>query len=345
MINYDLIIFTPILSFYKRRLFSEVSRIRGRLLVVTLNGCSSIRGLDFVESAGEGFDVLNLSDLKLESGASIGSIFRTFKILRSFTGTPIIVSGWDRIEYWVVALIGSGKVGLALESSFYESSDRGLKGVMKAKFLGLIDLVLASGQPHLELVDKLGFLGRTVVTGGVGLPFNDIGYTRFPGKIEFAGRFLYVGRNSPEKNLMALIEAFKLLPDFKLTLAGFCRSEWVGPLPENVEIIGVFRRDNIDQVFNCNDVFVLPSLSEPWGLVVEEALRFGLPVIVSPSVGCSQDLVAEMKTGIVCDDTSYVSISKACVAVGERYTDYARNIRKINWSIRDKNQVYAYAQL
>jgi glycosyltransferase involved in cell wall biosynthesis len=40
------------------------------------------------------------------------------------------------------------------------------------------------------------------------------------------------------------------------------------------------------------DIFVLPSkLHETWGLVVNEAMNFGLPVIVSDKVGCGEDLV------------------------------------------------------
>jgi len=42
---------------------------------------------------------------------------------------------------------------------------------------------------------------------------------------------------------------------------------------------------------------VLPSLSEPWGLVVNEALSFGCPVVVSDRCGCVPELVVEGVTG------------------------------------------------
>lgn len=47
------------------------------------------------------------------------------------------------------------------------------------------------------------------------------------------------------------------------------------------------------------DVFVLPSEWEPWGLVVNEAMSCGLPVIVSDRVGCRADLVRDGETGLV----------------------------------------------
>jgi glycosyltransferase involved in cell wall biosynthesis len=46
---------------------------------------------------------------------------------------------------------------------------------------------------------------------------------------------------------------------------------------------------------------VLPSRQEPWGLVVNEALAAGLPVIVSNRCGCASDLVANGVNGFVFD--------------------------------------------
>jgi glycosyltransferase involved in cell wall biosynthesis len=50
-----------------------------------------------------------------------------------------------------------------------------------------------------------------------------------------------------------------------------------------------------------SNVLVLPSTSEPWGLVVNEAMACGLPVIVSDRCGCVADLIDDGKTGFVVD--------------------------------------------
>jgi glycosyltransferase involved in cell wall biosynthesis len=52
--------------------------------------------------------------------------------------------------------------------------------------------------------------------------------------------------------------------------------------------------------YSIADIFVLPSgTGETWGLVVNEAMNFGLPVIVSDIVGCSSDLVHCGRNGFV----------------------------------------------
>jgi glycosyltransferase involved in cell wall biosynthesis len=62
---------------------------------------------------------------------------------------------------------------------------------------------------------------------------------------------------------------------------------------------GFVNQSQLGSYFAAADVFVLPSEFETWGLVVNEAMYFGLPVIVSDRVGCRHDLVIPGKTGEV----------------------------------------------
>lgn len=57
----------------------------------------------------------------------------------------------------------------------------------------------------------------------------------------------------------------------------------------------------VPEVLALSNVLVLPSRSEPWGLVVNEAMACGLPVIVSDRCGCAIDLVRNGKNGFVFD--------------------------------------------
>jgi glycosyltransferase involved in cell wall biosynthesis len=51
-------------------------------------------------------------------------------------------------------------------------------------------------------------------------------------------------------------------------------------------------------VYRMGDIYIMPSLSETWGMGVNEAMACGLPVMASEHVGCVADLVLENKTGM-----------------------------------------------
>ncbi len=67
----------------------------------------------------------------------------------------------------------------------------------------------------------------------------------------------------------------------------------------NVRFVGFKNQTEIAPYFAMSDVFVLPSGFEPWGLVVNEALCFGLPVIASDKVGATGDLVQPGVNGFI----------------------------------------------
>jgi glycosyltransferase involved in cell wall biosynthesis len=80
-------------------------------------------------------------------------------------------------------------------------------------------------------------------------------------------------------------------------------SEWGG----SVCFTGFLNQTRLPDAYAAADVLVLPSdAGETWGLVVNEAMASGLPVIVSDRVGCQADLVEEGHTGSVfpCSDVA-----------------------------------------
>jgi len=67
----------------------------------------------------------------------------------------------------------------------------------------------------------------------------------------------------------------------------------------NVRFVGFKNQTEIAPFFALADAFVLPSGCEPWGLVINEAMCFGLPVIASDKVGAGGDLVQPGVNGSV----------------------------------------------
>ena len=68
---------------------------------------------------------------------------------------------------------------------------------------------------------------------------------------------------------------------------------------QHVYFMGFQNQTELPQFYAIADVFVLPSSFDPWGLVVNEAMCFGLPVIVSDQVGAGGDLVQQGLNGFV----------------------------------------------
>jgi glycosyltransferase involved in cell wall biosynthesis len=76
------------------------------------------------------------------------------------------------------------------------------------------------------------------------------------------------------------------------------------------------------------DVLVLPSRREPWGLVVNEALLLGCPVVVTDAVGAAHDLVETPGTGVVvrrADPAALAEGIRRVLDAGGRASPYAKN--------------------
>lgn len=121
--------------------------------------------------------------------------------------------------------------------------------------------------------------------------------------------FIYVGRLIAIKNLDNLLTAYKSLnnKDWGLIILGDgSEEEKLKQFVEDNELIGVHFIEgqqwfDVPKILSLADVFILPSYSEPWGLVVNEAMAAGMPIIVSNKCGSAYDLVLENKNGFTFD--------------------------------------------
>jgi glycosyltransferase involved in cell wall biosynthesis len=89
----------------------------------------------------------------------------------------------------------------------------------------------------------------------------------------------------------------------------------------NVRVVGFRNQTEVGRYFAAADVFVLPSEYETWGLVVNEAMCFGLPVVVTDRVGAGADLVRDGMNGYV---VPVGDIEKLAAAIRSLASDPAR---------------------
>jgi glycosyltransferase involved in cell wall biosynthesis len=157
--------------------------------------------------------------------------------------------------------------------------------------------VMVPSRGTLEMLRGRGFVNLRAWSHGI-----DLDLFRPRRGVEFdwpRPAFLYVGRISPEKNLDAFLDLD--LPGAKIVCGG-------GPLLERyrrshpaVRWVGPVRRDRLVDYYSAADVFVHPSRTDTFGLVMLEALACGTPVAAFPVTG-PLDVVGDSDGGVLDPD-------------------------------------------
>lgn len=341
--HYEIVIVTHLPAFYKVNLYNELSKSK-RILVIFLGQSSNIRPSDFTDQRLN-FPFTYINRGTFESRNIFKSLLLLILQLKKISYNHIIVNGWELPEFWLSIFFKRGEKGLALESSELDSKSTGPMKIAKQIFLSKITFVLPSGSPHVRLLNKLGYKGKIFKTCGVGLSNKlQLQPIKEPQKVN---KFIYVGRLSKEKNLDLLISVFNKLPQFELTIIGS------GPLEKelkiksgtNISFLGYIPNRDLVNLFKKHQVLILPSLSEPWGLVIEEILRFGIPVIVSDRVGCHEDIVINLNTGLIFKAESLIDLQTTIITMSDinTYKMFKKNISNIEWDKINKMQIAAYS--
>ena len=208
---------------------------------------------------------------------------------------------------------------LMTESTAYDHPRVAFKEWAKGLLLRtLFDWAVAGGREHLAYLEQLGFpMDRTarfydVVDNQLFVDGTDALRKQLPAEFGLPANpyFVYVGRFAEEKNIALLLESWiayrRQGGTWPLVLVGD------GPLASSLREAAIASGFGAEVFFpglkssrallpyyafaGC---FVLPSTREPWGLVVNEAMAAGLPVVVSDRCGCAEDLVVPGANGFL----------------------------------------------
>lgn len=333
---YKKVFITNIPAFYKITLFNEIAKCEPIHVIFTSN-IETSRNKDFVKGK------LMFDHTFLPKG-----LWNQIKAMRIFmnqtTYEEIVIAGWDSQLYWLIVFLSKKqKNSCIVESSIYESKTTGLKGLAKKIFVSRLSKVYPSGFLQEKLIEALNFKGKRILYGGCGI----LNYQPQPPYIprKEVKNFIYVGRLIPEKNLELLILVFNKKPNLNLTIVGFgtLEDELKAIAHENISFTGAIDNKKLPVYYQQADVFVLPSKSETWGLVVEEALNNGTPVIVSDRVGCKEDLVNE-DTGLVFSYDSEQSLSDAIDSICnvKTYNKLRKGVSYLDFMARARHQIESF---
>lgn len=136
---------------------------------------------------------------------------------------------------------------------------------------------------------------------------------------------LYVGQFLGRKGIKSLLSAFKIIKkthdDIGLLLVGY------GPQEEELKEIrkreglrdvyfsGHVEVEEMPKMYGLADIFVLPSTEETFGLVINEAMAAGLPVITTDKVGASLDLIKEGYNGYIVPAADRQALAEALLKI------------------------------
>ena len=339
---YDYIIVTHIPVFYKINLYNELAKKMNILVIFIASDTSETRSDDFIMLSNSNFQYLLLYEGNIQDRGITLNIRNLKKILNRNQYRKLIVGGWDLLEYWYLIWTNpKSRNCLILESTINESIVNGAKGLMKKIFLSKISTVFASGNLHRRLLEALGYRGHTRITKGVGIINKP---TLNPIKRKYKKRFLFIGRLAKEKNIEMIVDLFNCLKEYKLTIIG------TGPLEEilknkakeNINFKGQIVNRDLNKYFESNDVLMLTSTAEPWGLVIEEALFFGIPVIVSSNCGACV-LINEGVNGYIIDLNNARSMRDIILNLNDKvYIKLLEGVEQFSINDKDIEQLKVY---
>jgi len=244
--------------------------------------------------------------------------------LDRFRPDSILCGGYNHFAFWQA--LAWAKLHTIHFAAWIESTSRdrrtssGAAHSVKRWFVRHCDSFAVPGQSSFEYVRSMGVPPQQIHTAP-----NAVDVERFA-TLALSARqnernvrteltlppryFLYTGRIIPGKGVFHLLAAYSQLSAELRSQVGLV---FVGEGSAKAELMkqaaniapgtlvfpGFAQRDQLASFYALAEVLVFPTLSDPWGLVVNEAMACGLPIIATDVAGCSTDLVKPGENGYV----------------------------------------------
>lgn len=239
--------------------------------------------------------------------------------LKSFKPDAIAIPGYS--EPFALEALRTGRalgIPTILMSDTHSGTARDgiIRNFAKRQMIALFQAALVAGSVHASYLARLGFSASKIALG------YDVVDNRYFAPIAISDQpldaptpyFFACSRFTEKKNLERLVAAFaryrRATPEggWDLVVAG------EGPLrakleelrqasgyAANIHFVGHKTYAQLPSIYRAAGAFIHPSLRDEWGLVVNEAMAAGLPVLVSDCAGCSSELVENGVNGFTFD--------------------------------------------
>lgn len=238
----------------------------------------------------------------------------------------VICGGYNSLPAWVTfawCKLFRRRFLLWIESNARDlRAPSQLRGWLKQRIVQGADGIIVPGQASAAYVRSLGAEKAKIYLAPNSVD-NDF-FARAAGQVDVACErmrrgfppklLLFVGRLVRAKGVFELLEAFRrasrILPSVGLMIVGdgperlaleaICKDRPI----KYVYFEGFRQQKELPYYYGLADLLVLPTYSDPWGLVVNEAFACGVPAIVSRVAGACDDLIVEGETGFAVDPSN-----------------------------------------
>ncbi|MGD1853763.1 MAG: glycosyltransferase family 4 protein [Leptolyngbyaceae cyanobacterium] len=280
-----------------------------------------------------------LEDQPLEEVSLFTLIRKSLGKMHSLNPDVIAIAGYSHPAMLAILAwsLWNRKSTVLMSASKEDDAPRSAKTeYLKRQILRAFNAALVGGKPQKHYLLKLGkscdsvFTGYNVVGNDTFHP-NNISYLSTPLNKSF---FLTINRFIPKKNLFVLLEAYAAYRQAVGTQAQSLVLSGDGPLRSELEetihklniqdsvyLPGFLQQQDLLPYFAHATCFIHASIQEQWGLVVNEAMAAGLPVIVSNQCGCFEDLVIEGINGFGFDPNNQKQLTDLMLKITSQSVD------------------------
>lgn len=349
-----IVIIHNIIAPYKVILFNELAKIIPNLVIIFIAEKERRRDWN-IDYSKIHFSYKLLFKRSIEDIGNIKIAKATWKVLRGINPKSIVICDYSNIFGWISLIWGrtyKPRLVFWLDSTKDDRKHYFIKEQIKQFFLKKFELFLSPGSRTKEYLTSMGVDINKIVKIGYAVDnsfylskkvrIDKIKVDKEFDKIRTEKNFLYVGRLAEEKNIFTLLEAYKNIAkqDKKwglMILGDGPQKEQVinyinnNNLSDRIYLFGFIQQHQIVKYYMYSDVFILPSISEPWGLVVNEAMLCGLPIIVSNKCGSAPELVKDGVNGYIFDPFDKKELEDKMISIIKKnnFSDFGKKSLEI----------------
>lgn len=282
-----------------------------------------------------------------ESVSSLKLFFSLARVLFQVRAKYVFLCHYERVDIYLIAwLLRAFRIRtyLMIESKFDDKPRRIIHELLKMVFLAPYSGALVGGERSRDYLRFLGFNSEKIYFGYDTVSMERIrslaGAAPAPAGSKFSDRhFTIVARLIPKKNILTALEGYSeycRMAEGNARELHICGSgELENSLREaatrldlsRVKFRGFVQSEEVSRALSSTLALILPSVEEQWGLVVNEALAMGVPILCSINVGARDRLVRTALNGYIFEPDNPKGLAQLLYQMGAEESEWQRLAR------------------